>query len=197
MGRRKTYDREDVTRRAMELFWRHGFDGTSTADLVEHMQINRFSLFAEFGSKQGLFEAALELYEREVVSANLAVLEAEGASLDDIVSFIEGFSGPEDGSASIGCLLCNAAVETAPRQPAVQRAVTAYADRMRRAFRGALAQAQADGIVADGVCLDDEAGSLTMMLVGTFVMARAGVPRGVLEGAVRSAIAHVQGLPKR
>ncbi|MCH8886618.1 MAG: helix-turn-helix transcriptional regulator, partial [SAR324 cluster bacterium] len=59
MGRPKTYDREEIAAKAMELFWLHGFNGTSTQALVEHMQINRYSLYAEFGSKQRLYEVAL------------------------------------------------------------------------------------------------------------------------------------------
>ena len=61
MGRAKTYERTDVTRKAMELFWRFGYEATSTKALAKHMGINVYSLFAEFESKQGLYEAALAL----------------------------------------------------------------------------------------------------------------------------------------
>ena len=42
----------------MELFRRRGFNGTSTAELVAELGVNRKSMYAEFGSKQELFEAA-------------------------------------------------------------------------------------------------------------------------------------------
>jgi AcrR family transcriptional regulator len=67
MGRHKTHDRESVTRKAMESLWAQGFEATSTKALAINMGINVYSLFAEFDSKKGLFEATVELYRREVI----------------------------------------------------------------------------------------------------------------------------------
>ena len=61
MGRKKTYDRDVLIEKSMEMFRDHGFAGTSTQMLVEGLGVNRYSLYAEFGSKQALFEAALEV----------------------------------------------------------------------------------------------------------------------------------------
>ena len=58
----KSYKRDDLLDRAIEIFRRQGYAGTSTAELVEELGVNRKSMYAEFGSKQGLFEAALERF---------------------------------------------------------------------------------------------------------------------------------------
>lgn len=60
MGRQKQYDRTELLDRAVELFRRQGFNGTTTAELVAELDVNRKSMYAEFGSKQELFEAAPE-----------------------------------------------------------------------------------------------------------------------------------------
>ena len=53
----------------MTVFWRQGYEGASLADLTEAMGINSPSLYACFGSKEGLFRAVLERYdERREVS---------------------------------------------------------------------------------------------------------------------------------
>ncbi len=62
MARPKTYVREEVIDKAMELFWRLGYEGAHLAALVEHTGLNRFSLYKEFGGKAGLYEAALERF---------------------------------------------------------------------------------------------------------------------------------------
>ena len=67
MGRKKTYDRDVLIGKAMELFRDHGFAGTSTLMLVEGLGVNRYSMYAEFGSKQALFDASLKRYDEEVV----------------------------------------------------------------------------------------------------------------------------------
>ncbi|GAA3765018.1 TetR/AcrR family transcriptional regulator [Salinactinospora qingdaonensis] len=46
----------------MELFWEHGYEGTSLSLLTESMGITSTSLYAAFGSKEELFREAVELY---------------------------------------------------------------------------------------------------------------------------------------
>lgn len=63
-GRPRAFDRDAALDAAMELFWRKGFSATSMADLCTAMGINAPSLYAAFGSKEGLYEAALQHYEQ-------------------------------------------------------------------------------------------------------------------------------------
>ena len=62
MGRPKSYERTDVLERATRVFWAKGYEGTHLAELVEVTGLNRFSLYNEFGGKEGLYRAALEHY---------------------------------------------------------------------------------------------------------------------------------------
>ena len=84
MSRTKQYDRTELLDLAVELFRQQGFTGTSTAELVDEVGVNRKSMYAEFGSKQDLFEAALEWYSSKHLSAVLAPIEAPDASADAI-----------------------------------------------------------------------------------------------------------------
>jgi AcrR family transcriptional regulator len=47
---------------ALEIFWRRGYEGASLSDLTEAMGINRPSLYAAFGNKEGLFLRVLDRY---------------------------------------------------------------------------------------------------------------------------------------
>lgn len=62
MPRPKSFDVDDVLDRAVDLFWVNGYAATSMEDLVNHLGINRGSLYSTFGSKQELYELALERY---------------------------------------------------------------------------------------------------------------------------------------
>ncbi|MEW2144056.1 TetR/AcrR family transcriptional regulator [Micromonospora vinacea] len=61
-GRPRGYDEDRVLDVAMRLFWEHGYDGTSLSELTAAMGINRRSVYAAYGSKEGLFNAALKRY---------------------------------------------------------------------------------------------------------------------------------------
>src|SRR5262245_10291054 len=62
MGRPKNYDRSEVLERATRVFWSKGYEGTHLSELVDATGLNRFSLYNEFGGKEGLYRAALEQY---------------------------------------------------------------------------------------------------------------------------------------
>ena len=62
VGRPRTFDIDEALDRALEVFWRKGYEGTSLPDLTEAMGINRPSLYAAFGNKAALFRKAIDRY---------------------------------------------------------------------------------------------------------------------------------------
>lgn len=56
-GRPKVFDRDAALDKAMKLFWQHGYEATSLADLVEATGAKAPTLYAEFTNKEGLFRA--------------------------------------------------------------------------------------------------------------------------------------------
>jgi AcrR family transcriptional regulator len=61
-GRPRAFDREQALEIALDLFWRHGFDGTSIPQLTTAMRISPPSLYAAFGSKEALYREVIKLY---------------------------------------------------------------------------------------------------------------------------------------
>ncbi|MBT8494475.1 MAG: TetR/AcrR family transcriptional regulator [Deltaproteobacteria bacterium] len=184
----KQYDRTELLDRATDLFHRQGFNGTSTAALVEELGVNRKSMYAEFGSKQGLFEAALDHYNSTSLSAVLAAVEADAAGTDAIRSTFAGFaSASEDWAQGRGCLLCNTAVERAVLDPACGDHVDAYFDRLTNAFRNALHNGQLAGDVSETADLDELAAFFTMALVGIATLAKGRAHPDQIHAACRVA----------
>lgn len=61
-GRPRTFDADQALDRALDVFWRKGYEGATLPDLTAAMGINRPSLYAAFGNKEQLFRKALERY---------------------------------------------------------------------------------------------------------------------------------------
>src|SRR3954469_7432832 len=106
MGRPRGFDEDEVVRAAVTLFGRQSFAGTSVDDLVSHLGVHRGSLYKTFGSKRGLYLAALRQHvDRDVAAAAelFAAAADAGAAVRRIIA-----DGPDLG------LLFLALVERAP-----------------------------------------------------------------------------------
>lgn len=195
MGRKKTYDRDELLAKAVDVFRTHGFAGSSAELLVQQLGVSRFGLYAEFGSKQGLFEAALERYDDEVVGRRFGPLEAAGAGLAEIRALFAFYGAATEGpAAGRGCLLCNSVVEFGPLDPSDAQFLRRYLERIRDAFRTALAAASARGEVRSDVDVQAEAHFFTATVLGLFVLLRADAPAESVVDATHVAIAHLDAL---
>ena len=180
----KQYDRRELLDRAVELFRRQGYTATSTADLVAELGINRKSMYAEFGSKQGLFEAALERYLQQHLSRVLAPLEEPGAGPDAIRKAFAGYASASTGWArGRGCLMSNTAVERAALDPGSARYVAAYFDRLTADFEQALEHGRREGELDAATDASELARFFTTALVGVAACIRAEAPPEQVQAA--------------
>ncbi len=195
MGRPKEYDRRKKLEQARRLFNKQGFSATSMADLVDALGINRRSLYAEFGSKHELFEAALTLHHETKFAAAIGALEQADAGLAEIRAALmrwgAGARGPGHG---VGCLICNTASEISANDPAARKHVDAYLKRMTSAFRNALENARASGELAPLVEVEAEARFFTNHAIGQLTLIRSKVAREIVESAAEVALTHLASL---
>ena len=195
MGRKKTYDRDELIDKSMELFRDRGFAGTSTQVLTDELGVNRYSLYAEFGNKQTLFDAALERYDDTVIGRSFGPLEAPGAGIAEIRSLLEFYAQANASPAwGRGCLLCNTAVEFGPNDPSGAGFVQRYFERLSKAFQAALEHAHQGSELRASVNPLREADFFTAAVLGLFVLLRAKAPPTVIEHAAHVAIEHLEAL---
>ena len=186
MARSKQYDRSELLDRSVELFRRNGFNGTSTAQLVEELGINRKSMYSEFGSKQELFEATLEHYDHNHLSRVLSPIEAEDAGADAIRAAFDNYASASEGWFNgLGCLMCNTAVERAANDPASGRFTAAYLSRIDAAFRHALSNSLRSGEIGEDTDIAGLAAFLTTALIGVAASIRAEAPAEQLRATAR------------
>ncbi|KAA2260684.1 TetR/AcrR family transcriptional regulator [Solihabitans fulvus] len=190
MGRKQLWDQAEVLASAMRLFRRRGYLGASLRDIEEATGLHPGSLYRVFESKDGLFRAALDAYNDQVVRGRVRVHLLEPA---DPVAGIRSFftSAFETGlDPDPGCLLTNTAVEsfTVPQAAAgVRRGLEA----IESGFADALTRARALGLLSADLDVEESAARLLALYQGLLVLVRAGTPLTKLHTITDGAMASI------
>ena len=146
MPRTKAFDTDEALDRALRIFWRHGYEGTSMQDLVDGMQINRASLYDTFGNKEALYLAALQQYQRqnqEQVQQLLARHSSVRAALDELLETM--IQNSLNDSEKKGCFVVNATTGLANRYEEVNRLVCDNEQQMAHTFADLIKRGQEQG----------------------------------------------------
>ncbi|MDX6527789.1 MAG: TetR/AcrR family transcriptional regulator, transcriptional repressor for nem operon [Blastocatellia bacterium] len=114
MGRQKEFDREEALHKAMEVFWTRGYGASSIQDLVEHMSINRQSLYDTFGDKHALYLQALDRY-RDIEGRKIVELMERPGSVKRNLRQLFEITIEKALSDRRGCFMGNAMSELAGR----------------------------------------------------------------------------------
>jgi len=188
MIRAKQFDKHAVLDEAMQLFWERGFHATSIQDLVDHLGVNRQSLYDTYGGKDQLFMAALERY-REIQSVPVRqLLERDDPVREVLRDFFRNTVDSLLGDGK-GCFLANAATELATHDPAVAQVCAANARQLEGAFAGLLTRAQQRGEISADHSPLQLARFLMNTSVGLAVTVKATRDRKVLNDVVEVALA--------
>jgi AcrR family transcriptional regulator len=124
VGRPRAFDMETALEKALEVFWKKGYDGTSLADLTETMGINKPSLYAAFGNKEQLFLKAIELYESRPCSFFLPALEQPTAYQVAEHMLYGAAMDMADTSHPQGCVVVQGALSCSEAAASVKAALT-------------------------------------------------------------------------
>ncbi|THH37907.1 TetR/AcrR family transcriptional regulator [Neolewinella litorea] len=143
MARSKQYDEKEVIEKAMGVFWRHGYSGTSVRMLEKEMGINQFSIYASFKNKRGVLRESLRSY-RAKVERLVDKLESSPEGMNAIrVYFYDFLDFAAAHQQTNGCLLHNTLGELSREADlAIQAEITPFVDHLRRVLKDKLSDAK-------------------------------------------------------
>ncbi|WP_280391496.1 TetR/AcrR family transcriptional regulator [Nocardia brasiliensis] len=189
-GRPRAFDRTDALRRAMEVFWEHGYEGASMNDLTTAMGINSPSLYAAFGCKEALFREAIDLYgqteggytERALREEPTARAAIEAMLRDNAIAYTV-----ED--KPHGCMIVLAGSTYTTRNESIRD----FLVEKRRGTTGDIRKRLDRGVAEGDLAADTDTAALanfyTTVLYGLSIQARDGVPLKNLTLAIDCAMA--------
>ncbi|MFI6322330.1 TetR/AcrR family transcriptional regulator [Nonomuraea sp. NPDC050556] len=190
MARTREFDTDAVVGSAMEVFWSRGFEATSVQDLVAATGIGRGSLYAAFGSKEGLYEAALSRYAARSTAAMAARLDRDEpvrvVLRELLLDLVDETVGDP---ARRGCLVTNSAVERLPHDRTAGRIVGDALDRVTEAVAGALRKGRERGELPRDADVTALADFVVTTIQGLRVQGKAGADRRRLATVVDTALA--------
>jgi TetR/AcrR family transcriptional regulator, transcriptional repressor for nem operon len=135
MARTKDFDENEVLNKAIELFWRKGYNGTSMQDLVDGLGISRSSLYDTYTDKHTLYVKALESYQSAGACKIQAIINNAASAKETIKQLLELATGELlVDQQHKGCFMVNAEVETAPHDSEVNDLVCKNEQQMEQAF---------------------------------------------------------------
>lgn len=173
-GRPRKFNEEEILDIARDLFWRQGYEGTSLKDLTAAMGITPPSLYAAFGSKEGLYARALDRYVQTHGAGLLAGMDAEPDVKLAFARLMQNcvvLFGSTD--VTPGCMISTGVIRCAPENDRVAQDLVAR----RRAMTDLLHQrllADRDQL-SDGTDLEALAHYFAMAIQGLSVQARDGL----------------------
>jgi AcrR family transcriptional regulator len=190
-GRPREFNRDEALRRAMHLFWAHGYEATSLAELQRVMgDISAPSFYAAFGSKQNLFREAVALYNstqgapmvHALANGSTARAAIEGLLRAAVRSFCQA-------GTPRGCFVVLGAVNCTSANKPVETFMQQQRDFREKIIRARLERGVAEGDVPASADVSALGMFYTTVVNGMSVQARDGASRKALNAIVDCAMA--------
>jgi AcrR family transcriptional regulator len=188
VGRPREFDADHALERALEVFWRQGYEGTSLSELTAAMGINRPSLYAAFGNKESLFHKALDRYTDEYMAFIRTALEeptARGAIEALLRGYVASVTNPR---TPPGCLTIQGGLASGPDADSVRAELAGRRLAGEAALRARLERARTQGDLPPDADPADLARFINTIAQGLAVQAASGATRKQLEQVVDTAL---------
>jgi len=186
MARLREFDTEEVLDRAMDVFWRQGYEATSVSNLLEATGLQKGSLYQAFGDKHSLFMTVLERYmaHGEELAERIFREVPAGEAVATWISTMHQES--ERVGCERGCFLWNTTSELAPHDSEVRVLLNAHFTRMSVRITDVIRRGQAEGAYRTDVSAE----SLTTFLM-TAAAGIVAMNKGEFTAACPKEIPHL------
>jgi TetR/AcrR family transcriptional regulator, transcriptional repressor for nem operon len=184
MARLREFDEEKALNAAMHLFWEKGYSATSLSDLTAKMGIQRPSLYAAFGDKEGLFEAALRRYTKLHASKIRIKLQNRPVK-EGIRTFFEELVEEEyKKETNKGCFCINTMVELASHNEKFKILTREHQMYLSVLFQELIEEGVRNGEFTNNLNSKTLAQMLVTSLVGLTVMIKSRPERSFIDNSL-------------
>ena len=185
MARTKDFDEDEVLKKAMNLFWHKGYNGTSMQDLVDGLGISRSSMYDTFGDKHTLFIRALENYKKIATNEMKTLVDNASSAKETIRRMFEYIIAELlSDKQHKGCFLVNAGVEMAPHDAEVNKMLCENDRQLEHYFNEAIKKGQNSGEISNEQSSHALAQFILNTIKGMRVTAKSAADKKVFKDIV-------------
>lgn len=191
-GRPRTFDIDFALDRAVEVFWKHGFQDASMQELTEAMGLSKPSLYAAFGDKEALYLKTLERYVQLLIERHAAALNDEADGRRAVEGFLRSLATMlADPALPGGCFIINGTADcggsTIPAT--VELALRAALQGSEMMVLKRLQRAQREGDLPEAAMPEALAAMFGSLIAGLAVLAKSGASEAKLNTVIDTAMA--------
>lgn len=184
-GRPRAFDRQQALVVALDLFWRHGFGGTSIGQLTAAMGISPPSLYAAFGSKEGIYREAVALYLERYGGFMNGLLDERCTAREAVErALLEAAKQFGKADHAPGCMVSCAELQASPDNAALVAEMAKLRQSAQRAVHARLEAARVSGELPPHTDTASLAAYYAMVIQGMAVQARDGAKTTLLKRLV-------------
>lgn len=183
MARHARYDRKTALEKAVALFWDRGYHGSSMKQIEQALDMRPGSIYATFGSKDGLFSEALAAYAQQGGEELSAYLQQHSSIIDGLQAYLRAIAqpvGPGKAQPPRACMIVKTLLESSNTHPALAEQANHILASIQQSIVDALQQAKAKGELIDTTDCHRLARLLQAQIVALRSMAERNLAPGEL-----------------
>jgi AcrR family transcriptional regulator len=187
-GRPRAFDRDDAVDQAMQLFWQHGYDATSLAQLKAELGggISAPSFYAAFGSKEALFDECVQRYLATFAQVTECLWDETLPPRQAIETALRQSARMQcDDGHPKGCMVTLGVMSApSPENAHVAQALTHSRARTRAGIVACVERGVSEGLLADDANAAAMATVFDSFLQGISILARDDTPLESIDAAI-------------
>jgi AcrR family transcriptional regulator len=191
MAKAAKFDRQEVINKATNLYWKKGFYATSMRNLQDEIDMRPGSIYAAFGSKDGLFKEALRNYTNMAIAQLKQLKTDHNSPIEALKAFvkIQVLNSQQDSPNGM-CMLAKTIGELTEDNQELIDATKEHMGEITREFITLIKESQALGEIDNQKSAEDLAIHIQIQIAGLRTFAKINNDKKLLAAKIEEMFAH-------
>ncbi|XQW83565.1 TetR/AcrR family transcriptional regulator [Thalassotalea piscium] len=191
MAKATKYDRNEVVDKATKLYWKNGFHATSMRNLQDEIDMRPGSIYAAFGSKEGLFKETLKNYTELAITELEQCRQAHDSVIDALKVFIKAqVIDTQDDAPNGMCMLAKTVAELTEDNQELLDIAKACLGEIANKFVSLLKEAQTLGEIDKDKNAEELAIHIQIQIAGLRTFAKINNDKHLLNTKIEDIFTH-------